>query len=597
MNRKARANKIFVLTIFCILSFLPVKSETSLKSEVARYINEGINYHNNRNYVLAIRSFRRAFELDPGNKQIAENLSIAHNNYGKYLAERTDGQGAAREFRNSIYYDSANDVARNNLEYKLKEKKIEPDDPIKRILEAKQERINENFRAAIAELREINNIQESVQTYTEIGLCYHLLSIKTRENNTYNQDAIDNFKKAHVLDPDDPRPLIKLGDVNVATGKINRGIDFYEQAIKLNPENEEAQSALINGWLAALRIAPHLANNHVGLGTAYQLKGDFDQAERSFRRALQIEPGNQLATNGLQNLRTDQVKTQVQLYLDRAYKAQNRKQFDVSLTNYIKALNLEPTNADIHYNIGTAFQAKEDFPRAQKAYSKALELDPTHGEARIALGSLKGTVKEKNIADAFNHAIQLQEAGQYESAIRIYHKISADRQDDDGLFYNMAVAYQAIKNYDESIANYQKAYSIKADPSYLSAINSLKVTRANEILAYAIEQQSRADNQNAIENYKKVLAIIPDNANALYNLGTAYQAVGKDAEALDSYKKAYKIDPTGQSEAMFFAALILEEERKLIDAISLYDKYMQTAPTGDYVTEAKERKAYIKSFL
>ena len=116
-------------------------------------------------------------------------------------------------------------------------------------------------------------------------------------------------------------------------------------------------------------------------------------------------------------------------------------------------------------------------------------------------------------------------------------------------------------------------------------------------MTYAIEQQGRADNQNAIENYKKVIAIVPTNANAWYNLGTAYQAVGKDADALDSYRKAYEIDPKGQSEAMFFAALILEEGRKLIAAIDLYDKYIQTAPNGDYVAEAKERKEYIKSFL
>ena len=104
-----------------------------VQSEIARYINEGINYHNNRNYILAIRSFMQAYALDPKNIQIAENLSIAHNNYGKYLAERTDGQGAAREFRNALYYDDANSTARANLEYKLKENDIPVDDYVKRL--------------------------------------------------------------------------------------------------------------------------------------------------------------------------------------------------------------------------------------------------------------------------------------------------------------------------------------------------------------------------------------------------------------------------------------------------------------------------------
>ena len=457
--------------------------------------------------------------------------------------------------------------------------------------------MSENFMAAIAELREANKIKETVEAHTEIGVCYHLLSIKTRENNTFNQNALDAFSQAHTLNPDNPRPLIKLGDINIATGKINRGIDYYEQAIKLDPDNEDAQSALINGWLAALRIAPHLANNHVGLATAYQLKGDFEQAERSYRRALQIEPTNKLAINGLGNLRQDQVKTQVNLFLDRALQAQRKKQYDVSLTNYIKALNLEPSNPDIHYNIGTAFQAKGDLLRAKKAYTRTLELNPNHKEASSALIILKGSQKEHNIADAFAQAIKFQEDGEYEKAIKIYNNISKDKPSDDTLFYNLAVAYQAVKNYDKSVENYERAYAINPDSNYSAAIESLKVSRANEILTYAIEQQGRADNQNAIENYKKVIAIVPTNANAWYNLGTAYQAVGKDADALDSYRKAYEIDPKGQSEAMFFAALILEEGRKLIAAIDLYDKYIQTAPNGDYVAEAKERKEYIKSFL
>lgn len=599
MNKSIQSIKILIL-IITLLNLGLVRSahaDTTLQSEIARFINEGINYHNNRNYILAIRSFHQAYALDPSNKQIAENLSIAHNNYGKYLAERTYGQGAAREFRNALYYDVDNSVARSNLEYKLKEQEIPLDDYVKRIVEAKQERMSENFMAAIAELREANKIKETVEAHTEIGVCYHLLSIKTRENNTFNQNALDAFSQAHTLNPDNPRPLIKLGDVNIATGKINRGIDYYEQAIKLDPDNEDAQSALINGWLAALRIAPHLANNHVGLATAYQLKGDFEQAERSYRRALQIEPTNKLAINGLGNLRQDQVKTQVNLFLDRALQAQRKKQYDVSLTNYIKALNLEPSNPDIHYNIGTAFQAKGDLLRAKKAYTRTLELNPNHKEASSALIILKGSQKEHNIADAFAQAIKFQEDGEYEKAIKIYNNISKDKPSDDTLFYNLAVAYQAVKNYDKSVENYERAYAINPDSNYSAAIESLKVSRANEILTYAIEQQGRADNQNAIENYKKVIAIVPTNANAWYNLGTAYQAVGKDADALDSYRKAYEIDPKGQSEAMFFAALILEEGRKLIAAIDLYDKYIQTAPNGDYVAEAKERKEYIKSFL
>ncbi len=567
------------------------------KEAVARLINEGMTYHANRNYLLAIRSFRQALDLDSTNLQIQNNLSIVHNNYGKYLAERTDGDGAAREFRNALYYNSKNDIARSNLEYKLQELKIDTKDHIKRIMQARQERLRENFYAAIAELQEANRIKPTAEAYLEIGSNYHLLNLKSVDDSHYFDYAVDAFNKAATLAPNDPRPFIRLGDLHIAVGKINLGIDNYEQAIKIAPSNGEAQDALINGWLAAIRVAPHLANNHVGLGTAYQLKGDFLQAERSFRRALQIDATNQLAVKGLDTLKEDQIKTQISLFMDRAVSFQKQANYDQSLANYIKALNLDPLNADIHYNIGTAFQAKNDLIRARKAYHRATELKSGHLEARQALAILDNETKERQVAEAFMQAVKFQEAANYTDAIKIYNKILVDKPNDDALHYNLAVAYQAQGNYNEALSHYKQASLLKADKTYTDAIKSAELAKANALLREAIEAQSGAENHVAIAKYEEVVTLVPNNANAWYNLGTAYQAVAKDGQALDAYTRAYTLDEKNQTEAIFFAALILEEQRKLLEAIKLYDKYLVIMPKGDYAKEARERQEYIKSFL
>ena len=513
------------------------------------------------------------------------------------MAERTYGRGAARDFRNASYSNQFNEIARDNLNYKLKDLNQSSDDVNKRILQAKQERLQENFLAAIAELREANRIQKTVEAYLEIGTNYHLLSLKTPQDKEYVSHAIDAFNAAIAINSDDARCYVKLGDVHVAIGKINQGIDYYETAIKKDPENKEAQAALVNGWLAAIRIAPHLANNHIGLGTAYQLRGDFMQAERSFRRALQIDPNNSLALGGLETLKEDRIKTQVNLFFDRAVALQQKGQLDESLSHYIKALNLEPMNPDIHYNIGTAFQAKGDMMRARKAYAKTFELAPGHQEAKQALAALDAEEQEMQVAEAFKAAIQLQQDEDYEGAILIYERIAEDRPDDDSLFYNMAVAYQAMNRFDESIEHYRKAYALKPDQAYSEAIRSVEIAQANSLLADAIKLQSEAKNSAAIDLYERVVKLVPSNANAWYNLGTAYQAVARDSSALNAYQKAYTLDETNQTEAVFFAALILEDKRQLIEAIDLYSKYLSIAPSGDYASEARERQDYIKSFL
>ncbi len=586
-----------ILTSFNVTLSVKAAQVWAADTEVTRLINEGITYHSNRNYLLAIQSFKKALELEPTNKQILANLSIAHNNYGKYLAERTDGKGAAREFRTALYYNPDNSVARANLEFKMKDLAESTDDYAKRIVQAKQERLGENFFASIAELREANRLKETADAYLEIGTNYHLLSLKSPQDDVYVASAVDAFNKAITLAPNDARPYIKLGDVHVAIGKINQGIDYYEQAIRKDPDNKDAQTALINGWLAAIRIAPYLANNHVGLGTAYQLRGDFMQAERSFRRALEIDPNSLLAQKGLSSLQEDRVRTQVNLFLDRAVAFQKQGDFDQSLSHYIKALNLEPTNPDIHYNIGTAFQAKGDLERAEKAYLKASELNPNHQEAKQALASLHAEEKEMQVAAAFSQAVKLQQAGNYPEAIKIYNRIAVDKPGDDSLFYNLAVAYQATGDLDKSMENYKKAYAIKPDTSYSEAMRSVEISKANNLLAKAIDLQAKGLNTEAIKLYEQVVALVPDNANAWYNLGTAHQAMGNDARALNAYQKAYGLDATNQTEAMFFAAMILEDQRQLVQAINLYDKYLSIAPKGDYASEATSRKNYIKSFL
>ena len=77
---------------------------------------------------MAIKSLTDAYKLEKTNPEILSNLSIVHNNFGRYLSERTDATGALREFRMALFYDGGNEVARKNLELQLKNKKVDAKD-------------------------------------------------------------------------------------------------------------------------------------------------------------------------------------------------------------------------------------------------------------------------------------------------------------------------------------------------------------------------------------------------------------------------------------------------------------------------------------
>ena len=590
---------IYSLIIFnlgCLASPYQL-TEADKKADVSRLINQGIKYHSSRNYPLAIQAFSDAYNIDNNNLEITSNLSITHNNYGKYLAERTDPKGAMANFRTALYYDINNDIARKNLETQLQGKKVNPRDTTVRLLEAEDERAQSNFFAALGELNEINKIQETPRAFLMIGKIYHVLSLRSIDDKVdFMAKSLKNLDKAQLLEPRNPEPIIAKGDIYVAKGKISRGIDYYKQAIELDPTNGAAQQALVNGWLAAIRVAPSIANNFVGLATAYQLQGNIDQAEKNYRRALQLEPTNQLAVDGIKAIENDKVQMELDLFLNRAIAFQKEGRYDESIDSYIKAVRLSPRNADIHYNVGTSFQAKKDWFQAEKAYRRALELDPNHKEATLALKALTDDRKETQISEAFDKAIALQQQGLLAEAIAIYLKVAEDKPTDDTLFYNLGTAYQGNGEFDKAKESFIRAATLKPeDQTYKDALAFIVNKKADQLLEKGVNAQTNGKYEEAIAFYLDLLKINSGRADIWYNLGIAYQSIAKPDEALNAYTKAFEINPREQSDAIFFGALILEDKKNITKAMELYEKYIKVAPSGEYFMDARDRLEYIKS--
>ena len=87
---------------------------------------------------------------------------------------------------------------------------------------------------------------------------------------------------------------------------------------------------------------------------------------------------------------------------------------------------------------------------------------------------------------------------------------------------------QALGNFDEAKKFYQKASLIKADDEvYTQAINAVNLKHADDLLAQGINAQTEGKQEIAAQKYKELLEITPDNSDAWYNLGIAYQSLAK----------------------------------------------------------------------
>ena len=114
------------------------------------------------------------------------------------------------------------------------------------------------------------------EAHTYLGWTYHDLGKA--------EDAIAECKRAIALDPDFGNPYNDIGAYLIALGQ-------YDEAI---------------GWLERAILAPRYGPRHYphfNMGRAYFAKSMLRSARESFQKALDIEPGYDLARQAVESLR------------------------------------------------------------------------------------------------------------------------------------------------------------------------------------------------------------------------------------------------------------------------------------------------------
>ena len=129
------------------------------------------------------------------------------------------------------------------------------------------------------------------------------------------EEAAALLQRAVALDAGDAGAHNDLGNVLLATGRIDAALTSYRRAVEIEPERAQTHVNLgqalrakgdLDGAAEALCRAAALRPEHAGtvirIGLVKHAKGDLDGAEDSLRQALSIEPQNAEACFGLANV-------------------------------------------------------------------------------------------------------------------------------------------------------------------------------------------------------------------------------------------------------------------------------------------------------
>jgi tetratricopeptide (TPR) repeat protein len=222
-------------------------------------------------------------------------------------------------------------------------------------------------------------------------------------------------------------------------------VTLFRHAIEVTTDNWAALDTLSVALLTAdraeealpyitesLRLRPNVPQGHINFGALLSKRGDFDAAAVQYRMALNLDPENQDAHEGLGVVLTEKALTE-------------KGQFPEALANLEAVAKLRPDDADSHYNLG-------------RLYGLA-------GRANLAAGEFAATVllQPENAAAHFNLGISYAAQERFAPACDEFREALRLKPDYLAARFNLGSALANLERFDEAIVQFQAVLRMRPD--------------------------------------------------------------------------------------------------------------------------------------
>ncbi len=199
---------------------------------------------------------------------------------------------------------------------------------------------------------------------------------------------------------------------------------------------------------------------------------------------------------------------------------------ETAMASLATARTLRPDDVPSLLRLGDLQLLALEPQAAQDAFKSALTLEPQSSAARFGLGRVAAA------------------RGQIQDAIAHFEAALAGQPAGSVVHYHLGMAYRDLGDLDrarnELRKNQQRAIAF-SDPLMLR-LETLGISR-EEIFVRGVEARREGRPQDAIEAFRQVLGLDPDDAEALFNLARAQIETGELEEAERHLRRALEISP------------------------------------------------------
>ncbi len=365
-----------------------------------------------------------------------------------------------------------------------------------------------------------------------LGHMYAELAASYGNRGEYFNKAIDNYRAAVKADPDATFLTEELSDLYIQAGRLRDAVNETEEVLKQNPNDLNARRMLariytrmigdsqggkvdqsmvtkaIEQYQKIIEKSPKDVDSFLMLGRLHKVAQSNTDAEKAFRKALEVDPENEDAMTGLATVLADLGDTK-------------------SAADILRKVSEKNPTARGLLQLAQAYEQMRDYSLAAESLKKALALSPPN------TGDLKRALAQN-----------LLFAERFDESLAVYEDLIVDEPRDLGSLLRISQIYRQLRNFDK--ARQASAKAKELDPNNLEIrYNDVNLLEAEGKSAEAVAAMKEMLTSTQRRNYSTA-----DRGNRillLERLGQLYRSLEQTDNAVDTFKQIGELDPDAAS--------------------------------------------------
>ena len=302
-----------------------------------------------------------------------------------------------------------------------------------------------------------------------------------------------------------------------------------------------------------------------GRGNAYYELKNYQNAISDYTKAILLNPSN------------------VNAYFNRGVVYFEQQNYPKAINDFTQILRLQPEHAEAYYKRGLVYYKSQDYLKAIQDYTQVIGLRPNTLDAYNAyLGRGVAYAANNNLQKAiadYTQMIKIQPQkidgyyrrgrarffiGDYQGSLDDYNQVIKINPKNEDAYARRCSTYLNLAEYEKAASDCTEA--IKFRPKNEVAYN-------NRCIAYLNLQEY----QKAISDCTKRIELEPQNAEGYINRGLAYTEDKQLQKAIEDYTQAIGLNPN-KPEAYANRANVYNEQKNYQQAIADYVQAIRLNP-------------------